>query len=346
MKINNLLKLIIAILVAELAGVIGSIFTVTAIPIWYAALAKPALNPPNWVFAPVWSALFVLMGVAAFLVWRQGLDKKAVRIALIIFLGQLALNSLWSMIFFGLHNPGTAFLEIIILWLAILATIFFFYKVSRPAAYLLIPYILWVSFAGYLNFSIWRSSVKTGDLNVGTACTMEAKICPDGSGVGRSGPNCEFTPCPDAKTDSIPAGWLTFTDPVLQLSFNYPIELTTEYTSTVNWPPKISISSDPWVCPDTAPASSLPERTSRRLVDNRVYCLKAVSEGAAGSVFTNYTYTTEEGSKLVIIEFTLRAGQCYNYDDPQKTACERERETFDLDVVVNRMVESLKCASC
>ena len=205
MKLSNLFKLIIAILVAESAGVIGSIFTVSAIPTWYATLAKPALNPPNWVFAPVWNTLFVLMGLAAFLVWKKGLDKKEVKVALIIFLGQLILNSLWSIIFFGWHNPGAAFLEIIILWLAILATIITFYKVSRAAAYLLIPYILWVSFAGYLNFSLWRLATNTVVTpaviptvvpTTNIACTMEAKICPDGSAVGRSGPNCEFAPCP------------------------------------------------------------------------------------------------------------------------------------------------------
>ena len=205
MKINNFLKLVIAIIITELAGIIGSIFTVAAIPTWYAALSKPALNPPNWIFAPVWNTLFILMGIAAWLVWRRGWDKKSVRTALTIFLVQLILNSLWSIIFFGLRNPGAAFWEIIILWLAIIVTIIWFYKVSRAAAYLLIPYILWVSFAGYLNLSIWRLSVKTDNLNTGTACTMEAKICPDGSGVGRSGPNCEFAPCPDIKTGSVPA---------------------------------------------------------------------------------------------------------------------------------------------
>jgi tryptophan-rich sensory protein len=99
------------------------------------------------------------MGIAAFLIWRKGLNKKGVRIALLIFLIQLALNTLWSIIFFGLHNPGLAFLEIIILWLAILANIISFYKIYRPASYLLIPYILWVSFAAYLNYAIWSLSL-------------------------------------------------------------------------------------------------------------------------------------------------------------------------------------------
>ena len=154
MKINNILKLVIAIVISELAGVLGSLFTMPSIPTWYATLIKPALNPPSWVFGPVWTMLFILMGIAAFLVWKRGLNRKDVKIALIIFIGQLALNALWSIIFFGLHNPGIAFIEIIFLWLAILATIIVFSKISRPAAWLLLPYIIWVSFAAYLNYSI------------------------------------------------------------------------------------------------------------------------------------------------------------------------------------------------
>ena len=178
MKINNTFKLIIAIVVSELAGIIGSIFTTPSIAGWYAGIVKPALNPPAWVFGPVWTTLFALMGIAAFLIWKKGLDRRDVKIALGIFLGQLVLNTLWSIIFFGLHSPGGALIEIVFLWLAILATIITFYKISPPsprfwrtgnpavhpvraflvsngAWLLLIPYILWVSFAIYLNYAIW-----------------------------------------------------------------------------------------------------------------------------------------------------------------------------------------------
>jgi len=155
MKLNDFFKLVIAIVVSELAGVIGSVFTVASIPTWYATLQKPSFSPPNWIFGPVWTTLYFLMGVAAFLVWRQGLGRKEVKTALVIFGGQLVLNVLWSIIFFGLHSPGRAFVEIVALWLTILWTITAFYKIYRPAAYLLIPYILWVSFAAYLNYSIW-----------------------------------------------------------------------------------------------------------------------------------------------------------------------------------------------
>jgi len=155
MRLNNFTKIVVTIGIAELAGIIGSVFTTPSITGWYAGIIKPALNPPAWIFGPVWTTLFALMGIAAFLVWKKGLERRDVKIALGIFAGQLVLNTLWSIIFFGLHSPGGALVEIVFLWLAILATIIAFYKISRPAAWLLIPYIAWVSFAAYLNFTIW-----------------------------------------------------------------------------------------------------------------------------------------------------------------------------------------------
>lgn len=155
MRIPNFFKLVIAIGVSELAGVIGSIFTAPAIPSWYATLTKPVLNPPSWLFGPVWIVLYLLMGIAAYLVWRKGWGRKEVKLALGIFGAQLLLNTLWSVIFFGFHSPVVALAEIVFLWLVILTTIIAFHKISRPAAYLLLPYILWVSFAGYLNYAIW-----------------------------------------------------------------------------------------------------------------------------------------------------------------------------------------------
>jgi tryptophan-rich sensory protein len=155
MKLRDILKLIIAVLIVEFAGVIGSFFTMPSISGWYSTLAKPVLNPPNWIFAPVWTTLYALMGVAAFLIWRHGLRQRRIKVALTIFSVQLVLNILWSIIFFGFQDPFLAFIEVIILWLAIVWTIFVFYKISRLAACLLMPYILWVSFAGYLTYSIW-----------------------------------------------------------------------------------------------------------------------------------------------------------------------------------------------
>ena len=140
------------ILLCLLAGAIGAIFTTPAIPTWYASLNKPDFNPPNWVFGPVWTTLYILMGVAAYLVYREG--KNAER-ALNVFAGQLALNTMWSFLFFGLQSPFLGLVCIITLWLAIAATIREFYAHSRTAAMLMVPYILWVSFATVLNFFVW-----------------------------------------------------------------------------------------------------------------------------------------------------------------------------------------------
>ncbi len=152
----NLLKLTISILIAQLAGFIGSLFTSPSIPTWYAILTKPTFNPPNWLFAPVWVSLYFLMAVSAYLVWNRSLEKTGVKIALIFYAIQLVLNSFWSIIFFGLRQPFYAFLEIIILWLFIFLTILSFWKISKPAALLLLPYISWVTFAALLNFSLWQ----------------------------------------------------------------------------------------------------------------------------------------------------------------------------------------------
>jgi len=152
---KHIWKLVIAILVCEAAGAIGGLATASSVRTWYATLAKPPFNPPAWIFGPVWTALYALMGVAAWLVWRKGLGAGGVRPALALFGVQLLLNVAWSFIFFGLHSPMYAFFELILLWLAILATAFAFAKVAPLAAILLVPYILWVSFAGVLNFYIW-----------------------------------------------------------------------------------------------------------------------------------------------------------------------------------------------
>lgn len=148
------LALVGFILLSQGAGILGSLFTTPAIGGWYATLVRPDIAPPNWVFGPVWTTLFFLMGVAAFLVWRTG-----ARAPLRFFYLQLGLNVLWSILFFGLRAPGAAFAEIIILWSAIAATIVAFAQVSRTAAALLLPYIAWVSFAGYLNYLIWTLNV-------------------------------------------------------------------------------------------------------------------------------------------------------------------------------------------
>lgn len=146
-------RLIGAVILCELAGITGSLFTIKNIPTWYAALNKPAFNPPNWLFGPVWTALYIMMGISLFLIWESGKENKR---AQVLFYIQLILNTAWTFIFFGLHSPFWGFVEIIALWIMIIVCIIEFGKISRAAAYLLVPYLLWVSFASILTFSVWR----------------------------------------------------------------------------------------------------------------------------------------------------------------------------------------------
>ncbi|HNT60855.1 MAG TPA: tryptophan-rich sensory protein [Candidatus Bilamarchaeaceae archaeon] len=151
----NWAKLVGCVLLCQMAGVIGSFFTMDAIPGWYAGLEKPDLAPPNWVFAPVWISLYALMGVALYIVWEEGLEKKGVKGALLVFGAQLVVNAAWSIVFFGMQSPMAAFFVIILLWALIIEALREFYGISRWAGLALVPYLLWVSFAALLNFAIW-----------------------------------------------------------------------------------------------------------------------------------------------------------------------------------------------
>lgn len=148
-------KIIGFILISQLAGLVGGFFTSQSVGAWYQTLSKPAFNPPGWVFGPVWITLYALMGIASYLVWKK-YTGPGPNFALYLFFVHLAFNALWSFLFFGLENPFLAFVDIIVLWLMIAALTFFFWKISKPAAVLLIPYLAWVSFAGILNYFIWR----------------------------------------------------------------------------------------------------------------------------------------------------------------------------------------------
>ena len=153
---KNIIRLLITILICEGAGIIGSIFTTSSINTWYTGIIKPSFNPPNWIFGPVWTILFLMMGISLYLIWLKKLSGSNVKGVITIFGFQLALNILWSVLFFGLHLPLWALIDLALLWLVILLTIIKFYPLSRWAAWLMIPYILWVSFAGILNFFIVR----------------------------------------------------------------------------------------------------------------------------------------------------------------------------------------------
>jgi benzodiazapine receptor len=155
MDLNNVIKLVISILASFAAGGIGSLFTFKVIPTWYAGLKKPPYTPPNWVFGPVWTTLYILMGISVFLVWQNGLAINDALLAFTLFWIQLAFNALWSIIFFGMKSRGGGVITIIILWLLILATMITSFQVSGWAGALLIPYIVWVSIASYLNIGVW-----------------------------------------------------------------------------------------------------------------------------------------------------------------------------------------------
>lgn len=155
-KINKKLLLIISILISVGLGSLGTFFTKTGPGSWYEALIKPSFNPPNWIFGPVWTILFILMGISLYLVWRHGIKDKLVKKGVTMFFIQFGFNIVWSYFFFTLQNPRLAFLEIIALWLAISALMINFYRVDKRAVWLLWPYLAWVTFAAFLNYAIWQ----------------------------------------------------------------------------------------------------------------------------------------------------------------------------------------------
>ncbi len=150
---NKLTKFIISIFIPLTVGFVGSFFTMNSISTWYIYLHKPFFTPPSWIFGPAWTALYIMMGISLYIIWINPIKNK--KMAFITFGVQMFLNMIWSIIFFGFQSPLFAFIEIIILWISILLSIIYFFKISKSASYLLIPYILWVSFASILNFSIY-----------------------------------------------------------------------------------------------------------------------------------------------------------------------------------------------
>ena len=153
---NNTVKLVIALALPLLVGFTSGMFTMEGVKTWYLTINRPTWNPPNWVFAPVWTTLYILMGIALFLVWKSDSSAELKKIAIALFVVQLFLNFCWSLIFFKWQQPGWAVVELAALWITILLTIFAFAQVNKIAAWLLVPYISWVSFAGILNYTIWR----------------------------------------------------------------------------------------------------------------------------------------------------------------------------------------------
>lgn len=153
---QKVLRISVVVMTCLVVGYLSGMVTRDSITTWYPTLVKPIFNPPNWIFAPVWTVLYLMMGWAGGLVWNKiETDEKNVKLAFKYFIIQLALNAMWSFIFFYLHNPFLAFVEIILLWLMIYEVYNQFKRIDKKAGMLFIPYLLWVSFAGVLNFSIW-----------------------------------------------------------------------------------------------------------------------------------------------------------------------------------------------
>lgn len=150
----KIFKLIVSIALPLGLGAIAGLFTAEAIPVWYETLIRPSFNPPNWLFGPVWTTLYILMGISLFLVWNQSASKKR-NMAILVFFLQMALNFCWSFIFFYFNQIGIALIEIIFLWASIVIMLVLFYKIKPIAAYINIPYLLWVTFASILNASYY-----------------------------------------------------------------------------------------------------------------------------------------------------------------------------------------------
>ncbi len=152
----NFLRLLGCVVLCEAAGIIAAALTAQSVRTWYPTIVKPSFTPPNWLFGPAWTILYALMGIALYLVWQKAEQGVVVRTAVIVFFVQLGLNALWSFIFFGMQSPFWAFVEIVLLWMCILTTIILFWKISTTASLLLVPYILWVTYASVLTFAIWQ----------------------------------------------------------------------------------------------------------------------------------------------------------------------------------------------
>lgn len=163
---------------------------------------------------------------------------------------------------------------------------------------------------------IWRTPSAAPQ----TACTTEAKLCPDGSAVGRTGPNCEFTACPQSN------GLKTAT--TNGITFQYPDPLPTTYMHAQEWPPTITVTNGALTC------------TAKKIINNSTYCVTATNEGAAGSTYTTYSYATEKSGKVMTLSFIIRAVQCMNYDDPKQTECLKERAAFNADTLADQILRS------
>lgn len=170
-------------------------------------------------------------------------------------------------------------------------------------------------------------------------CTMEAKICLDGSAVGRTGPQCTFAPCPEA---IVPSDWKSAIDPESGITLRYPEVLPTTYVRALDWPPRIVRYPQVFSCVEAGSEIERAGRTELRIINNHTYCVTTMTEGAAGSIYTQYAYVWARGDETLALTFSTRAPQCGNYPDTERIACESERATFDLDVLIDRIAGTVR----
>lgn len=212
----------------------------------------------------------------------------------------------------------------------------FWYNLLMKKGYKVLLFVLGI----ILGAGVFYSIKKGGSSNSAVSCTAEAMICPDGTAVGRSGPKCEFSKCPEIKID--PA-WEIFKNN--QINFRYPKDLGSKYISVVDWPPKAQIINEPFSCLDAGNENARAGQTENKIIKNRIYCVTKISEGAAGSIYTNYAYEIPYKNGALIFTFSLRKVQCGNYDEKDRLACENEQSSFNIDNIMAKIVESIDLAS-
>lgn len=210
------------------------------------------------------------------------------------------------------------------------------FYLDRTIALIIVIVLAWVYFAFIKSKPMVNQNTNDNQI----VCTAEAKQCGDGSYVSRTGQNCEFTACPEELMDY--TGWLAGTDSQAQIAFQYPPSLSAHYISSATWPPKLSVSDEAYACQPVEATSPSFTQTTQRQLENRKYCITRSTEGAAGSEVTTYHYTTLWQNKLVSFDLILNYPRCENYDQPQQAECQAERQTFDLDALVDKIALSVK----
>lgn len=183
--------------------------------------------------------------------------------------------------------------------------------------------------------------------NAPVACTQEAMLCPDGSYVGRTGPRCEFAPCPTQEEPVVPPQnnadvWNTSTNKQEGITFLAPQSLGTEYIHLIEWPPEVEVADVPFTCKESGSVVMPEGKTTQKNIENISYCVTEESEGAAGSIYTKYIYAFAKDAQTVRFSFTLRAVQCGNYDEDKKSACESERASFDIDALSDKIAKTIR----